>query len=373
MLIMTKKSKDQISRILSGGSEPTFHGKTFLDEEAQTCEVEKAMNWYRQNFKLENSKKWVAEYLRSNNRLGDMANSSHASKMEIRFAAPYCRLLTRGLIPIGKYLETLNANISTLLQSVKKTALPVEDRVSVQDRIKCKANAMLADLEPVIDEQMDVILKGLKKSTPLIDWIKRTQWNKPLAIIVKERLEYSLVDLRLAYDKKESDLIEAYSFFTRVGLRKFIEELESAERELVIRISDLNANKKTRKKKIKSPEIQVKGLKFCAKNVEMGVDSLNPCGIIGTQALVVFNTRNKKATVFFAEDTKLGLGVKGSTIIGFSSAKSFEKTIRKPSEFLKTRINMASIMKYIQPLKTKSSIPTGRINKHCILLQQDRT
>ena len=45
MLIMTKKSKDQISRILAGGSEPTFHGKTFLDEEAQTCEVEKAMNW----------------------------------------------------------------------------------------------------------------------------------------------------------------------------------------------------------------------------------------------------------------------------------------------------------------------------------------
>ena len=221
---MTKKSKDQISRILAGGSEPTFHGKTFLDEEAQTCEVEKAMNWYRQNFKLENSKKWVAEYLKSNNRLDDMANSSHASKMEIRFAAPYCRLLTRGLMPIGKYLETLNANISTLLQSVKKTAVPVEDRVSVQDRIKCKANAMLADLEPVIDEQMDVILKGLKKSTPLIDWIKRTEWNKPLAIIVKERLEYSLVDLRLAYDKKESDLIEAYSFFTRVGLRKFIEE-----------------------------------------------------------------------------------------------------------------------------------------------------
>ena len=63
----------------------------------------------------------------------------------------------------------------------------------------------------------------------------------------------------------------------------------------------------------------------------------------------------------------------GSTLTGFDPAKSFEKTVRKPDEFLKNadgcRKTFASAVRYLSGVKTKNSEPTGRINKHCLLLQ----
>jgi hypothetical protein len=87
----------------------------------------------------------------------------------------------------------------------------------------------------------------------------------------------------------------------------------------------------------------------------------------------VFNTKNNKATVFIAVEPKSGLAVKGSTLVGFDSAKSFEKTVRKPDEFLKNtdgcRKTFTAAVRYLNGVKTKQGEPTGRINKHCLLLQ----
>jgi len=110
-----------------------------------------------------------------------------------------------------------------------------------------------------------------------------------------------------------------------------------------------------------------------SRNESFGVDSVKPEAIIGAQGLIVFNTKNNKATVFIAVEPKSGLAVKGSTLVGYDSAKSYEKTVRKPDEFLKNtdgcRKTFAAAVRYLNGVKTKSAEPTGRVNKHCLLLQ----
>jgi hypothetical protein len=100
---------------------------------------------------------------------------------------------------------------------------------------------------------------------------------------------------------------------------------------------------------------------------------VKPEAIIGSQGLIVFNTKNNKATVFVAQEPKAGLSVKGSTITGFDSAKSYEKTVRKPDEFVKNadgcRKTFSAAVRYLSGVKTKTGEPTGRVNKHCLLLQ----
>lgn len=65
--------------------------------------------------------------------------------------------------------------------------------------------------------------------------------------------------------------------------------------------------------------------------------------------------------------------MKGSTVLGFDSSKSFEKTVRKPEEFVKNsggcRKTFTAAVRYLNGVKTKAGTPTGRVNKHCLILQ----
>ena len=171
----------------------------------------------------------------------------------------------------------------------------------------------------------------------------------------------------------DPDLVEGYSHFKKTALKNMVDTLTSAVQNLNDRIGILKSNKKPRKQKRKSPESQIKRLNFLQRSDAFAIDSVNPVDIIGAQRLIMYNTKNKKAILLIAVEPKSGLAVKGSTVIGFDSAKSFEKTIRNPDEFLKNqndcRKTVVSAIRYLTGLKTKSSEPTGRVNSNCLILQ----
>jgi hypothetical protein len=63
------------------------------------------------------------------------------------------------------------------------------------------------------------------------------------------------------------------------------------------------------------------------------------------------------------------LGVKGTTVVGFSVKDSLSYTLRKPEEFFKdTSIGKRALNAAIKKLTTKPTTPNGRINEECILL-----
>lgn len=365
-----KISNERARNILSGGAEPHYDPTTKAED--LDLAIEKSLYWYRQNYKLAAAKSWVREYLEQNGRAEDAAIVSRAGKEHFRFVAPYCRMAVRGF-PFGEKQQGLiQKHLTELLDSARSHA-PAAERPSVADRVAAKADATLCLLEPVIDSAMTAVLGGKRKDTSLLDWIKTSDLNRPLALAVRERLDAVLQEFVGASSGKDPDLKEGYSHFTPKGLKYMIEILQSAIQNLDDRLGVLRASRKPRKRKPKSAEKQIKGLKFLTRSEGFGVDSVKPESIIGAQGFIVFNTKNNKATVFMAVEPKSGLGVKGSTIVGYDSAKSFEKTVRKPDEFLKNtdgcRKTFTAAVRYLNSVKTKSAEPTGRVNKHCLLLQ----
>lgn len=370
---MTQKiSKERARTILSGGSEPQVNA-TVAKEDIDIA-IEKSLYWYRQNFKPTESKGWIVKYLRDHGRTEDAAVVGRAEKSRLRLVAPYCRMVTRGFPFADVHKALIEKNLGELLDHARGVAdaIPIE-RVSVQDRVVAKADVLLSDLEPVIDETTESVLKGKRKDNALLEWISRTELTRPLAVIVRDRLAKTLEEMLLAQAGTDPDLVEGYSHFKKTALKNMVDTLTSAVQNLNDRIGILKSNKKPRKQKRKSPESQIKRLHFLQRSDAFAIDSINPVDIIGAQRLIMYNTKNKKAILLIAVEPKSGLAVKGSTIIGFDSAKSFEKTIRNPDEFLKNqndcRKTVVTAIRYLTGLKTKSSEPTGRVNSNCLILQ----
>jgi len=372
MLTMNQKlSNERARRILSGGNEPEF--TTISKNADHDLLLEKSLHWYRQNFNLLLGKKWVSEWLISKGRDDDAKLVFRASKNLLRMISPYCRCASRGFPMTEKQMEFILKNVNELLLDARKREIQKPaDKTTVQDRIEAKANEMLTTLEPVLDILTEsVIVK--KKCNPIVDWIKTAGLNKPMATVALNRLQKSYTEIKAAQDKTDADLVEAYSYLKSKNLKKLVEYFEEAISNLNDRITVLRSSRKPRKSKPKSAQSQVKSLKFMLKSNVFGVDSVQPSDIIGSQGLVMFNTKTNKAIVFVAVEPKTGLLIKGSTVLGFDSSKSFEKTVRKPEEFVKNtnecRKTFTVAVRYLNNVKTKSEIPTGRVNKHCLILQ----
>ena len=355
---------------MSGGAEPQYDPNTKAED--LDLAIEKALYWYRQNYRLPVGKGWVREYLLSVGRTEDAEVCSRADKTHFRFVSPYCRMAVRGF-PLGdKFKSLIDKHLTELLTSANSNT-PTESRPSVQDRIAAKADAVLCDLEPVIDRVVAAVRSGKRKDASLTDWIEKSDLNRPLIAVIRERLQGLLDEFSAAHSGSDPDLREGYSHFKKTSLKHMIEVLETAISNLDDRLGVLKASRKPRKRKPQTAEKQVKGLKYLGRNDQFGVDSIAPQAIIGAQGLIVFNIKNNKATVFVAAEPKAGLSVKGSTVVGFDENKSCEKTVRKPDEFLKNkdgcRKTFASAVRYLTGVKTKCAVPTGRVNKHCLLLQ----
>ena len=365
-----KLSKERAKAILSGGTEPQYDPNTKAED--FDLAVEKALYWYRQNYRLPLAKEWVREYLVSVGRDTDAQLVSRADKSHFRFVSPYCRMVTRGF-PLGDKFKTLIEKHLTELIKNASANTPTEAKPSVQDRIAAKADSVLCDLEPVIDRVVAAVQGGKRKDSSLSDWLGKSELNRPLVLIVRERLQGLLDEFSAAHSGSDPDLREGYSHFKKISLKHMIEILKSAISNLDDRLGVLKASRKPRKRKPQTAEKQVKALKYLQRNEQFGVDSITPQAIIGSQGLIVFNIKNNKATVFVAAEPKAGLSVKGSTVVGFDESKSCEKTVRKPDEFLKNkdgcRKTFASAVRYLTGVKTKCAVPTGRVNKHCLLLQ----
>lgn len=364
-----KISKERVERILAGGLEPSFDGVSCTQKELD-FKIVKGLVWYRENYKPVSSKQWVIAYLTSIGRSDDAALCAKGSNSIIKYTAPLCRMVLRGLVLPSNYQAMMDKNLQGLLSNIKNRTEKQTDAPNIQDRIHAKADSFLCDLESILDVVSENIRTGNKNIHPLAEWIKKTEWTRPVITIIRERLNKSLTEWKLV--ETDSELAEGYTHFKKKQLKNLIVEVETADTQLASIFDEQISNRKPRKKK-KSPDQLVKGLHFCLKNIEFDVASVNPCDIIGCQGFVMYNEKNKKATVFVAQDPKDGLSVKGSTIIGFDPAKSFEKTVRKIEEFMKDAkkvpATFTSLCKHLSLIKTKPSSPKGRVNDHCVILK----
>jgi hypothetical protein len=166
------------------------------------------------------------------------------------------------------------------------------------------------------------------------------------------------------------ELREAYSRYSKPKLKAYVEFIKSIVSSAETRAIVVKAIRKPRKKKEKSASVVVGKLKFKEKDDTYNVVSIDPKQIIGANQLWVFNTKYRTLAVYNAMGPA-GLGVKGSTLIGWDEKTSTVKTLRKPTEQLNRLKEGGKIVlrKFMDEIKCKPKVATGHINTECVILR----
>jgi hypothetical protein len=135
-------------------------------------------------------------------------------------------------------------------------------------------------------------------------------------------------------------------------------------------MQEAKVNKKPRKTKAVSKDKLIAKLKFKKTDEPLKLVSVNPADIIGAQELWVFNSKTRKLGKYVAEEFK-ELGVKGTTITGFSEMKSVQKTLRKPAEQLAAfkAAGKVVLRKFLEDINAVDTKMNGRLNEETLLLK----
>jgi len=200
-----------------------------------------------------------------------------------------------------------------------------------------------------------------------------------LSEIVKPLTKRQVEELDQSKREQYEQIREGYSNLTRSQIQRYHSALNFVVQECDAFSNMQRAVKTTKRVTPQRIDAQVSKLKYLANDTVHGLTSVNPQSIIGSERLWVYNTKTRKLGCYVAERIDptgskrpgSGLGVKGTTVTGFDTESSIQKTVRKPAETLRefNAANKRQLAKFMDTLTTVDSKMNGRINSDTILLR----
>ena len=237
---------------------------------------------------------------------------------------------------------------------------------SIQDRMAEKTAEQMGELEGHFDE----VLRGESKFNHYEFFVTN---NVPQSQLSKyeERCIKVGAELEAAQKGEDEQLKEGYSHYKASDFKRVLGWLQGLMGAIEQYRNVKRATKKVRVKRAVSKEKQVSKLKYAKECKINKVVSINPADIPGAQELWVYNTKTRKLGRYVADSLQGPLGVKGTTIIGYDTAKSVCKTLRKPEEKLKefAKAGKVQLRKFLEDIKATETTLNGRINADIVLLK----
>lgn len=358
--VRTTKSETYLVNQKYLGDEPFFKGEITREQYARY------LNWYNTMCTVSEAREYLETYLKNTARHADLKIFKTVSDTWVPLTAAWiARMIHRG-IPVFQesrgYLERkILDTIKNHSSAEKKESAAPTNVISIQDRIRDKANDLIGDVEEMID-------KGGEFS--LYDWLKANEIPATYAPRIAAYYAPVLAELIEATEGQDPQLKEGYKCFTKKQLEQrvmfFNSLIEDAER-----YADTTKKvRKPRKPRTVSVEKKLKNFKYQKEDNNYKIASVNPEKIIGCQELWTFNTKYKTLTVFRALD-RGGLQVKGTSIINYDEKTSVTKrTGRKPEVFVDKVLNGGKVVLRKLTDEMKNDAPLAyRINENTILLK----
>jgi hypothetical protein len=407
---LTKKPKKKTvskgpRRGLKGLLAPSFDNWEKLDgANFHRLKINVSDFWY-QNFKHNDTIEWAFEWMKDNGYSKTDINSVKKAAKHEQVLGIRCKMLLDGcpdynekeqdywqacpgtsgdIRPMKEYIATKIEKYIEIGKDIleeKKVEDSKKKKVhvpTIQERLQEATIDKLEDMDGWLDDWMRNSKKNpLLKQNPL-QYFKKHEMNLGHLRFVSEFFKGAYEEMQelneLPAPKKRDDmqeqLAEGYSSYSK----KEIKELTDFYKRLFDAIEIVKAEKKQtraiRKPKVKSAQELVKKLKFKSSDGDFGIASINPSDIIDATALVVFNTKNRKLGIYYAEDHTT-FKVKGTTLQFFDETKSVQKTVRKPEEILPQwkKVTKHKLKTQFGYLKTTETKMNGRFNADTIILK----
>jgi hypothetical protein len=172
----------------------------------------------------------------------------------------------------------------------------------------------------------------------------------------------------------DSQLVQGYNHLNKIQLKNILKFIELVLTDLSSYISVKKAAKAPRARKAVPVEKIVAKLKYLKtfKDTASKLDlvSIHPIKLHGSSEAWVYDTAKRKLHHYVADDYSKVFTVKGNTLLGFDTAQSEVKTLRKPSEQIKEVMgSKPAARKYFKDIKAVATTPNGRFNEGMIILK----
>lgn len=345
--------------------------------------IAKAINWYNANAKPKDNKRWILAYMRGQR--FSKANIDRVKRVDLkrfrfdfdrigflaRMSSNGCKLPTDKKKRLKEGIKRFIAWGAEKQEQAKERAAET-DRPTVQDRMKAQVNELLTDLEAKLDE----FVEGIGKRTLPRQWYSMAKFLKDRDVkgkqttMIADHFRATHDEAQTALDKGDPQLVEGYDFLTRPQLKRLVKFLEAWIIACEAHGATKRKSRKPRKKKVKTPAELTAKVQYMKRSKEFKVSSVDPKKIIGADCVIVLNTKYRFFTIYRAKDAA-GLTVKGTTIKDFCTTKSKERRLRNPKPILAAarKMGLRAINAEFKNVRTKDRKPTGRLNKHCVILR----
>lgn len=344
------------------------------DEKSYESEIYVSFVTYQGISSSKEHKKWILEYILLQNK--DTSKYSHAKPKEYSPHGIWARFLCRNIkIPEKNKLE-LDVFLSSLEVGYEQSQ-KAKEVVSVERKKKYIAvvRGYLTDINMFMDLASSLILSKKKKEINVTKFCDQMNISAPLIPEIIEYLNQSTVELILAKDKKDEQLVEGYAFFTPSQLQSYIDVHNEVAQFYSSKIDSIKNNRKPRKKKQKTPEQIATKVQFQEFDAISGIKSIHPSLVVGCNSVYVFNTKTK-AIIWYKSKNGDGFSFKGSNILNIDSEVSYGKKIRGYDKYLQNKTFQFPTHKHAQQifssLNTKRFIPNVRFNKNTVILSIQR-
>jgi len=250
---------------------------------------------------------------------------------------------------------------------------PKKQVITIQQRMREQMATLCGEWDGFLDELVEerITLKRFDPYNEMRAGKGGVEIKPAHAKIIKDMYAAEYDEAKLVVEWSDPEIKEAYAHLNSAKLRKeFLGFYEAIYTACDTFINTQKATRKPRKPKAVSKSKLVEKLKYQASESSLGLASIHPVSIVDAHTLWVYNTKTRKMGIYVADEMLNTLSVKGTTIQNFDTAKSTQKTVRKP-EILKGSDKLArtKIEKLYNELTTTETKLNGRINESTILIK----
>jgi hypothetical protein len=132
------------------------------------------------------------------------------------------------------------------------------------------------------------------------------------------------------------------------------------------KVASYNSGKATRKAVKAAEKVSVKVI-----DTDTNMASINPAQLPGSTLAVIYNSKDRKAMIYYATAGET-LSIKGTKVINFDESRSFAKTLRKPKDVLPGVSNAATTRRIdviFEDINGKVHPVNGRISKEMLIVK----
>ena len=364
------------------GPEPLFVIQP--DEDLRRLALIRSFTWYNRFYGKKDAKELLSLYLDINHRTDEAKIMRRVDEKECLLTLCWlARMKMRGL-ELTEYEETtLENEVQRLLKSVNKPEVKesqtsiadkeAPSRPNIQEILKEKAREAGGELEGLFDEFITSGAGSKHTLKPMDEVAKKNVMPQHISLLT-EVWKKKLNEFEEVLKGTDVQLVQGYQHLTKTQIKNIVKFIEQVINDLNSYISVKKAAKAPRQRKAVPVEKIVAKLKYLKtfKDTAAKLDlvSISPVKLHGASEAWVYDSAKRKLHHYIADDYSKAFTVKGNTLLGFDTAQSEVKTLRKPSEQIKEIMgSKPAARKYFKDIKAVATTPNGRFNEGMIILK----